>query len=159
MNITSAQYMLVPPYYLYYLKQLLNIAIIYYKLNPYSKYVRYTRLGLSYDDVLTIFYIKVNQLVIDSLLKANPKDPSYTVFKSDIEGYIKLVTIYQYKQKRETTTIIPSTSSKEPLSSIDLELLYIAQSINRNLFRLVNLGREVAGFPILEEDKEEVYLE
>ena len=134
------------------------MAIIYYKLNPYSKYVRYTRLGLSYNNILAIFYIEVNQLVIDSLLRANPKDPLYTVFKSDIEGYIKLVTIYQCKQKRETTTTIPSASSKEPLSSIDLELLYIAQSINRNLFYLVNLGREVASFFILEEDKEEVYL-
>ena len=64
------------------------------KPNPYSKYIRYTRLGLSYNNILAIFYTEVNQLVIDSLLRANPEDPLYIVFKSDIEGYIKLVTIY-----------------------------------------------------------------
>ena len=68
--------------------------MIYYKLNPYSKYVRYTRLGLSYNDVPAIFYTEVNKLVIDSLLRVNPKDPLYIDFKSNIERYIKLVIVY-----------------------------------------------------------------
>ena len=64
------------------------------KPNLYSKYIRCTRLGLSCDDVLAVFYAEVNQLVADSLLRADPEDPLYIVFKADVEGYIKLVTIY-----------------------------------------------------------------
>ena len=78
-------------------------------------------------------------------------------FKDEVERYVKSVTAYQRKHKKEAAAS-GSAGSKEPLSSVDLELLRAAWSINRNLFRLMNLGRQAAGLKALNEDEEEVHL-
>lgn len=157
-NTTAARRLQAPSCCLRCSKQLLDIAVICHKPNPYSKCVRCAGLGSSCDDVPAVFHAEVNKLVADSLLGADPEDPSHADFKSDVERYVKSVTAYQRKQKKAATAV-PSAGSEEPSSGIDLELLRAAWSINRNLFRLVNLGREATGLNVLDEDEEEVHLE
>lgn len=139
-------------------KQLLDPQVICYKPNPYSKCTRCAGLGSSCDDVPVEFHAEVNQLVANSFLGANPEDPSHLFFKDEVERYVKSVTAYQRKHKKEAATS-GSAGSKEPSSGVDLELLRAAWSINRNLFRLMNLGRQAAGLEALDEDEEEVHLE
>jgi hypothetical protein len=157
-KVKSAQRVPVPSCCLRCSKQLLDVAVICQKPTPYSKCIRCAGLGSSCDDVPAVFHAEVNKLVAASLLGANPEDSSHADFKSDVERYVKSVTAYQRKQKKAATAV-PSAGSEEPLSGIDLELLRAAWSINRNLFRLVNLGREATGLNVLDEDEEEVHLE